>query len=265
MCLISFAWNTHPDYVLALAANRDEFHGRPTTAAGPWADAPGVIGGRDLREGGSWLALSSASRLAAVTNVREPHLAAAPHSRGALIKDFVTGKASAAEEAVRVYAAGDAYGPHNLLLWDGARLVFVSNRNLAQPRPVQSGIHGISNGPYDAPWPKTQRLNARLGDWLSARSNAANEDLEPLLEALSDEHGAGDAELPQTGVGLEMERLLAPAFIRSERYGTRASTVLLIRRDGRATLFERSFGPDKQPLGDVRLELNLSAAGTDPQ
>ena len=260
MCLISFAWNAHPDYVLALAANRDEFHGRPTAAAGPWADAPGVIGGRDLREGGSWLALSSSSRLAAVTNVREPHLAAAPRSRGALIKDFVTGQASAAEEAARVHAAGDAYGPHNLLLWDGAQLVFVSNRNLAQPRLVQPGIHGISNGPYDAPWPKTQRLNARLGDWLSALSNAANEDLEPLLEALSDEHGASDTELPQTGVGLEMERMLAPAFIRSERYGTRASTVLLVRRDGRATLFERSFGPDKQPLGDVRLELKLSAA-----
>lgn len=264
MCLISFAWNAHPDYVLALAANRDEFHGRPTAAAGPWADAPGVIGGRDLREGGSWLALSSSSRLAAVTNVREPHLAPAPHSRGALIKDFVTGQASAAEEAARVHAAGDAYGAHNLLLWDGVQLVFVSNRNEAQPRPVQPGIHGISNGPYDAPWPKTQRLNARLGNWLSARSNAGDEDLGPLLEALADEHGAGDAELPQTGVGLEMERLLAPAFIRSERYGTRASTVLLIRRDGRATLFERSFGPDKQPLGDVRLELKLSAPGTVP-
>jgi len=128
---------------------------------------------------------------------------------------------------------------------------------------VQPGIHGISNGPYDAPWPKTQWLNARLGAWLSARSNADNEDIEPLLEALADEHGAGDAELPQTGVGLEMERLLAPAFIRGERYGTRAGSVLLIRRDGRATLFERSFGPDKKPLGDVRLELKLSAPGAD--
>ena len=263
MCLISFAWNAHPEYTLVLAANRDEFHGRPSAPLAPWADAPGVIGGRDLREGGSWLALSAASRLAAVTNVREPHLAAAPHSRGELVKDFVSGSAAAAEQAARVHAAGDAYGPHNLLLWDGRQLVFVSNRNQAQPRPVQPGIHGISNGPYDAPWPKTQRLSASLGEWLSARGNAGTEDIEPLLEALADERGASDAELPQTGVGLEMERLLAPAFIRSERYGTRASTVLLIRRDGGATLFERSFGPDKKPLGEVRLELKLSAAGTE--
>ncbi|MDB5977425.1 MAG: hypothetical protein JWR07_4185 [Nevskia sp.] len=265
MCLISFAWNTHPDYVLALAANRDEFHGRPTAPLAQWADAPDVVGGRDLREGGSWLALSRNARLAAVTNVREPHLAAAPRSRGALVKDFVIGNSPATEEAARIHAAGDAYGPHNLLLWDGAQLVFVSNRNEVQPRPVQPGIHGISNGPYDAPWPKTLKLSARLGDWLSAQGGTGDADITPLLEALADERQAADTELPQTGVGLEMERLLAPAFIRSERYGTRASTVLLIRRDGRATLFERSFGPDKQPLGDVRLELTLAAPGTFPQ
>lgn len=264
MCLISFAWDAHPDYVLALAANRDEFHGRPTAPLARWADAPEVVGGRDLREGGSWLALSGKARLAAVTNVREPHLAAAPRSRGALVKDFAIGNVPATEEAARIHAAGDAYGPHNLLLWDGAQLVFVSNRNEARPRPVQPGIHGISNGPYDAPWPKTLKLSARLGDWLSAQSGTGDADITPLLQALADEHKAGDTELPQTGVGLEMERMLAPAFIRSERYGTRASTVLLIRRDGRATLFERSFGPDKQPLGDVCLELTLSAPGTVP-
>ena len=260
MCLISFAWNAHPDYVLALAANRDEFHGRPTAPLAHWADAPQVVGGRDLREGGGWLALSTAGRMAAVTNVREPHGAAAPRSRGALVRDFVTGDTSAAEQAAQISAAGDAYGPHNLLLWDGAQLVFVSNRNQGQPQAVAPGIHGISNGPYDAPWPKTLRLNARLGEWLAARGQAQTEDIEPLLRALADEQRAADGELPHTGVGMEMERLLAPAFIRGERYGTRASSVLLLRRDGRALLFERSFGPDKQPLGEVRLELQLPAS-----
>ncbi len=261
MCLITFAWNAHPEYLLVLAANRDEFHGRPSAALAQWPDAPAVIGGRDLREGGSWLALSGDSRLAAVTNVREPHLAAAPHSRGELVKDFVSGSGPAIEYATRVSAAGDAYGPHNLLLWDGVQLVHSSNRNQRQPLAVAPGIHGISNGPYDAAWPKTRHLNARIGEWLSAQDGGGAADLEPLLQALADERGAADAELPQTGVGLEMERLLAPAFIRGERYGTRASSVLLIRRDGQALLFERSFGPDKKHLGDVRLELKLSAPG----
>ena len=264
MCLISFAWNAHPEYALVLAANRDEFHGRPSAALARWADTPGVAGGRDLREGGSWLALSEGGRLAAVTNVREPHQAAAPRSRGALVRDFVSGGETAMAQAARISAAGDAYGPHNLLLWDGAQLVFVSNRNQARPQAVQPGLHGVSNGPYDAPWPKARRLKARLGEWLSAPGQANPENLEPLLEALADENGAADGELPQTGVGLELERRLAPAFIRGDAYGTRASTVLLIRRDGRAVLFERSFGPDKKPLGDVRLELRLPAPTTTP-
>ena len=38
MCLISFAWNAHPEYVLVLAANRDEFHGRPSAPLAQWAE-----------------------------------------------------------------------------------------------------------------------------------------------------------------------------------------------------------------------------------
>jgi uncharacterized protein with NRDE domain len=257
MCLISFAWNADPEYVLTLAANRDELHARPTAPLAQWPDTPGVIGGRDLREGGSWLALSDTPRLAAVTNVREPHAAAAPRSRGALVRDFVGGSSAAAEYAAQVHAAGDAYGPYNLLLWDGAQPVFVSNRHHQLPLPVTPGIHGISNGAYDAPWPKTRRLNDSLRQWLASQNPAAAPDLEPLLLALADEQGAADSELPQTGVSQELERMLAPAFIRGERYGTRASSILLVRNDGRALLFERSFDPDKKQLGDVRMELRL--------
>lgn len=258
MCLIAFAWDAHPDYLLALAANRDEFHGRPTAPLGDWSDLPGVAGGRDLREGGGWLALHRGGRLAAVTNVREPHLAPAPHSRGELVKDFVAGRDSAADYAARIAAAGDAYGPHNSLLWDGRELVHASNRFAPPWRRITPGVHGVSNGPFDAPWPKTRHLSATLGAWLRARHGTPWPDPAPLLEALADEHGAPDDELPQTGVGLEMERLLAPAFIRAERYGTRASTVVLIRRDGRALLFERSFGPGKKLIGDARLEVRLN-------
>jgi uncharacterized protein with NRDE domain len=258
MCLIAFAWDAHPDYALVLAANRDEFHARPSAAAAPWPQAAQVIGGRDLREGGSWLALSARGRLAAVTNVREPQAPAAARSRGELVRDFVLGQDPAPAHAARLHAAGDAYGPHNLLLWDGARLCFTSNRHQAQPLQVPPGLHGISNGPYDALWPKTRRLVQRLRQWLESAPGAAQPSLEPLLQALADEQAAPDAELPHTGVGLEMERLLAPAFIRGERYGTRASSVVLIRRDGRALLCERSFGPDKKFLGEGRLELHCA-------
>ncbi len=175
------------------------------------------------------------------------------------MKDFVAGHDTAAEYAARICAAGDAYGPHNTLLWDGRELIHASNRFAPPWRRIAPGVHGISNGPFDAPWPKTRHLSAVLGEWLRGQRGAAWPEPTPLLEALADEHGAADAELPQTGVGLEMERLLAPAFIRGERYGTRASSVVLIRRDGRALLFERSFGPGKKPLGDARLEVVLKS------
>ena len=257
MCLIALAWNTHPEFALALAANRDEFHGRPTAPLQRWDGAPQVAGGRDLREGGGWLALNDNGRFAAVTNVREPQHAAA-RSRGQLIRDFVSGGADAAEYAATVTAAGDAYGPYNLVIGDGARLLFASNRPRPCWRTAAPGIHYISNGAIDGTWPKMRRLGASLEQWL-ARQNGGEPELEPLLQALADERGADDAELPDTGVGLELERRLAPPFIRGEQYGTRASSVLLIRRDGRALLFERSFGPDKAPLGDRRVELQLPA------
>jgi uncharacterized protein with NRDE domain len=257
MCLIALAWNAHPDYRLVLAANRDEFHARPTAPLARWQDAPQIIGGRDLREGGGWLALHQDGRFAAVTNVREPHRAPAPRSRGQLVKDFVAGNAAPADYAAMVSAAGKAYGPYNLVVGDGAVLAFASNRPQPRWHLLNPGIHSISNGDIDLPWPKMRRLSASLRQWLAQApaEPAAEAALEPLLQALADERGADDAELPDTGVGLELERMLAPAFIRGAQYGTRASSVLLIRGDGRAELFERSFGPDKQALGDRRIEL----------
>jgi uncharacterized protein with NRDE domain len=270
MCLIAFAWNAHPEYRLVLAANRDEFHARPSTQVAHWADAQKVVGGRDLREGGSWLALSGTARLAAVTNVREPPQERAPRSRGQLVKDFVLGTTSAAGYAAEAAGAGDAYSPFNLLLWDGAQLVRAGNRG--QPpgwEAVAPGLHGMSNGPFDAPWPKTRKLTTFLGSWLEGQRPGNEPDVTSLLQALADEGHAQDQELPDTGVGIEMERMLSPVFIRGDEYGTRASSVVLLRHDGRALMFERAFGPDKHLLGDTRVELRLAAAddqaGGEPQ
>ena len=83
MCLIAVAWRAHPRWPLALIANRDELHARPTAEAGFDPEAPEVYGGRDLVQGGGWLQASTRGRLAAVTNVRDGLASeAAPRSRG---------------------------------------------------------------------------------------------------------------------------------------------------------------------------------------
>ncbi|MBL6750383.1 MAG: NRDE family protein [Nevskia sp.] len=256
MCLIAVAWNPAEELPLVLASNRDEFHQRPSLPLARWREQPQVIGGRDLREGGGWLALHEAGRLAAVTNVRAPAAGSAPLSRGRLVRDFVAGADGAAAYARARNTDGAAFGPFNLLAWDGATLAFASNAPGAS-RIAGPGIYGVSNGTLDEEWPKQRHLSARLRRWLEQRPDPADPDLEPLLAALADAREADDGELPDSGVGLARERWLSAAFIRSPAYGTRASSVVIVRRDGRTTFFERRFDAEGMACGDSRIELRL--------
>ncbi len=252
MCLVALAWNTHPRWRLLLAGNRDEFHARPAAALAAWVDAPGVIAGRDLQSGGSWAGAGPAGRMAVVTNVRDPGLAAPPGapSRGALVAGFLDGETSAAHAAEDLHAQAGRFAPFNLLLADGDQCHYVGNWPTPTQRVVPAGIHGISNGPFDDPWPKTRQLCAALERWLQGPAK----DPADLWQALANEHQAPDAELPGTGVPLDLERRLSSAFIRDARYGTRASTVIAIGHDGAGWIAERRFGPDGVPAGETRLE-----------
>lgn len=255
MCLIAFAWRAHPRYRLALIANRDEFHARPAAPAGMDPEHAGVFGGRDLQAGGSWLLASTRGRLAAVTNVREGLAPdAAPRSRGALVRDFVAGTASADDYAHALQADAPQYGRFNLLLCDGATLVFAGNHPAFAMQAVAPGVHAMSNGPFDAPWPKAMHATGALQAWLARDPPDATQvagAIEPLFAALRDDAPAPDALLPDTGVGLDLERALSPAFVRGARYGTRCSSVVLVEEAGRMLFAERSHGPEGRPLGDV--------------
>ena len=258
MCLIAFASNVHPRYRLALIANRDEFHARPTLPAQAHADAPGVFGGRDLEKGGSWLLVSQTGRLAAVTNVRAGlALEPAPRSRGALVDDFLTSPVSATGYLDRIVAQAAQFGRFNLLLGTVGALHFASNHPGYRQRAIAPGLHAISNGDIDAPWPKAERARAALAHWLASDAAAADSPvLEPLFAALADTAPAADEDLPDTGVGLELERFLSAPFIVGQEYGTRASTVLLIDQS-QVLLCERRFGPGGIAAGESLLRFPL--------
>lgn len=254
MCLIALAWKVHPRYPLALIANRDELHARPTAPAGFDPDAPHVYGGRDLVAGGGWLQASTRGRLAAVTNVRNglsPE--AAPRSRGSLVRDFVRGSGSALASVRVLQNEAEQFGPFNLLLWDGRDLAFASNQPRAQHAPVTPGIHAMSNGAFDAPWPKSTLATRALESWIqslpdSGAAASAAPDIDPLFAALADRTIAPDNTLPDTGVGIDLERRLSPPFVLDHEYGTRCSTVVLVGDDG--ILFsERRFDPSGVPAG----------------
>ena len=250
MCLIAFAWQ-HPHYRLVLIGNRDEFHARPSAALARWDDAPDLLAGRDLQARGTWLGVSENGRLAAVTNVRLPE-PPAPQllSRGKLAVDFLRGDADAEAHADALVPTLPRYGGCNLLLFDREHAVYASNQPSAHAQSLAAGVYGLSNAALDTPWPKTIALRDALAGWL--RSSDDN-GVEPLFDALASEHQPTDGELPDTGVGLELERLVAPAFIRNPEYGTRCSTVVTIGHDGAGRIVERRFGRGGVPLGETAL------------
>jgi uncharacterized protein with NRDE domain len=240
MCLIVLAVDSHPRHRLVAAANRDEFYARPTAPAAWWSDAPDVLAGRDLREGGTWMGVTRAGRFAAITNYREmtPHRSAP--SRGALVADFLRGRMDARAYAEEVAARGAAYNGFNLLVGDGEGVFYVSNR-AEGVRRLEPGVYGLSNALLDTPWPKVLRARAAMRSVLS--SPGADGWESGLWEMLGDRVTAADDHLPDTGVGADRERLLSAPFIASDGYGTRASTVLTIGRDGEVTFVERSTAP----------------------
>lgn len=248
MCVVAFACNIHPRWRLVLAGNRDEFHARPTAALTRWPGR-GMIAGRDLQSGGTWVGLDIRGRVAVVTNVRDGF--AQPHdgpSRGALPAAFLSGSADAAATTADLLANAGAYAPFNLVVADADGCWHLGNHP-RQREALASGVHGISNGRLDAPWPKTRRLSAALRAW----AEPGSDDLGALWSALADERMAPDADLPDTGVGLELERRLSPAFIRGETYGTRASTIIAVDHAGRGFIHERRFGPGAVYEGETVL------------
>ncbi|HLK38963.1 MAG TPA: NRDE family protein [Polyangiaceae bacterium] len=252
VCLIAFAQGTGEN-LLVLAANRDEDHARPTLAAGPWTDAPDVFGGRDARDGGTWLGVARAGRLAAVTNVRGGLAGKAARSRGALCRDFLIGDEDAASYGRRVVAERAIYADFNLLVCDGRSLFYV-NRSSDTAVRVAPGVHGLSNAALDVPWPKVERSTAALRRALDGPPEALGPE---LFAMLADRSSAPNDDLPDTGLSRELERDLAPIFIASAVYGTRSSTVILWRKDGTLSFEERSFGPNGVPTGAVRRELDV--------
>ena len=166
MCLIAFAWRAHPDYPLVVAANRDEFRHRPTQAAHWWDDAPGLLAGRDLEAGGTWLGVTRSGRFAALTNRRDPagQVRDAP-SRGALVLRALTEDETPAHTLARIAASPQRHAGYNLLAGDLTGLCVLDNASGAV-RTLAPGLYGLSNAFLDTPWPKLTQARARLADAL---------------------------------------------------------------------------------------------------
>lgn len=251
MCLIAFAWQVHPRWRLVLAGNRDEFHARPSLPLTRWDSLP-IIAGKDLEAGGTWLGVTDDERCSVVTNVRDPRDPQQGRSRGLLALDYLTGAGAAPVHAETLLETAAAYRPFNLLTFDANDAFYLGNRPEPRAQAITAGVHGLSNADFNTPWPKTRALMQHMQTWLDSSDH---HDFAPLFTALADPQVYPDDELPDTGVGLERERWLSSAFIRGERYGTRASTVVAIGYDGGGVVVERRFGPFGREEGETAIPL----------
>lgn len=241
MCLIFFGLNFHPRYQLILAANRDEFYSRPTAPAEFWNDAPQVLAGKDLAAGGTWLGVTRRGKFAAVTNYRDPRGAIGTKSRGDLTLDFLAGGESSEKYLRRIEKDKDDYSGFNLLVGEFSQnrneVFYFSNRSEASQK-LSAGIYGLSNALLDTNWQKVEIGKTRFTEILKKNDRLSAADLLPIL---ADQTPAPDEKLPNTGVGIKRERILSPAFIETEGYGTRSSSVLLIDKTGKIDFTEKTF------------------------
>lgn len=255
MCLILFAYDCHPRYQLVVAANRDEFYERTALPASFWPDNLDILAGKDLKQGGTWMGVTTTGRFAGLTNYRDPstYNTDAP-SRGYLVQDYLTGQLHPESYIANLPDQGAAYNGFNLLMGTPDSLYCFSNRE-KQLRKVEKGVHGLSNSLLDVPWPKVSKGIKSLADCLQQVDIEA----ESLFRIMADQEQPLDQDLPQTGVSLEAERMLAPAFVVSPKYGTKTSTVILIERNHRIRFWERSFIPGQvDKFSEVYYEFEVS-------
>jgi uncharacterized protein with NRDE domain len=237
VCLIFFSVNEHPRYKFILAGNRDEFHHRPTAPAQYWPDVPHVLAGRDLEANGTWLGISRKGHISLLTNFRDPaNINPAAPSRGHLVSDYLTLGTDGKEYLAEIKQRGHQYNGFNLLVGTPDQLWYYSNYDEAI-QSVGQGLHGLSNHLLNTPWPKVERGKQLLTPILQRDIIQP----EALLEVLYDEQQAPDDSLPDTGVGIDRERVLSSMFIKSPNYGSRSSTVILVDRQNKVHFVERVY------------------------
>ncbi|MBL6447195.1 NRDE family protein [Fulvivirga sp. 29W222] len=253
MCLILFAYKTHPKYKLVVAANRDEFYSRPTEPAMFWEDKPLILAGKDLTAGGTWMGVSKQGKISMLTNYRDlKNIKQNAPSRGHLVSDFLENEVSAYDYLQRIAKNGNQYNGFNLICGTVDELYYYGNYK-AGIYPITSGYHGLSNALLDTQWPKVDKGMNKLREVLKA----VNIDPGHLFESLYDDIKAPEHLLPDTGVGIERESMLSPMFIKSPDYGSRCSTVLLVSNDNDVRYLERTYNTTDFSYIDRAYELTV--------
>lgn len=246
MCLIAFANHVHPNYPLLLLANRDEFYMRPTRNAQFWTPElhPEILAGKDLQAGGTWLGITKTGKWAALTNYRDiRNIKPNAPSRGEIVLHLLQTNISPEKYLMQISKNAKEYNGFNLLVGDKTGIFHYSNES-DKITVIEDGIYGLSNALLNTPWPKLQSAKNELAKCIHENNLTPSS----LFGILNNENLADDSQLPQTGLSVEMERAVSPIFIKTEKYGTRCSSILMIDKSGKVNFIERSFIPGQKTV-----------------
>jgi uncharacterized protein with NRDE domain len=255
MCLLLIANKVHPLYKLVIAANRDEFYDRPASPADFWNEYPELLAGKDLEAGGTWLGITRNGRLSAITNFRNFHSPIKENapSRGNLTTDFLLGKESLQSYTETLKNSSSNYNGFNLIYGIKNELFYYSNQTKVEIK-LTEGIYGISNALLDTPWTKIKRSKRIFSEILNRDDNI----IENIFVLLNDKETAPDEELPDTGLDMEREKALSSIFIKTSKYGTRCTTVLLIDNDDNVRFIETTYHPVEDNFSGVKFEFTIN-------
>ncbi|MEN8120253.1 MAG: NRDE family protein [Bacteroidota bacterium] len=237
MCLILFSYKSHPFYKLILASNRDEFYKRPTAPLSKWANT-NILAGQDKLNNGTWLGITTSGKISAITNYRDmSNIIDNAPSRGLLVSNFLDNDKSPLNYLEKMSKSASDYNGYNLIVGDKTGMYYFSNiKNKIEK--LEPGMHGLSNSFLNTPWPKVKNGKKEFERIIGQEKEIS---IDEIFELLSDTTQPPNDELPDTGVGIEWEKALAPIFIKTEVYGTRASSIITIDNNDQITFIERSF------------------------
>lgn len=251
MCIAVFMWQDHPLYPFLLLLNRDEYHSRPTKAAG-WWEGGEILGGRDEVGGGTWLACSKGGRLAFLTNFRELQSLPQAKTRGDLPVRFLKSEKDPTAFADEVIQEADQYNGFNLILVDlcSKAMVYVTNRpkeNKPYALQVPPGIHVLTNASLDSPWPKAQRLHHNFKELIHTHGEGELHADEMVKKLMMDTSKADESSLPGL-YPLHFEYQLSSIYVDTDtplgRYGTRSTSAVLVKINGEVCFYERYLEDD---------------------
>ena len=209
MCVLAIWLGLDPKTPLVVAANRDESYARPS--APPAEIDPGIVAGKDLESGGTWLGMNRQGLFVAVTNRKSPARRPDSLSRGLLALETLRCRKLACVEGIveRRVADHPVAGFNLVAIVEGQGLCLHYDGTLRRA-PFGTGVHVVSS---DRDLDDPEMPEKRVLDAFVARHPGLPP--EAALQAFLASH-EGDRPICKHGDG----------------YGTVSSTMLIDRGDG---------------------------------